>query len=158
MNGCCAFPLSDAPPQQGVLLSNIARRDTRTAAANPTDPWLELEVAEQGGRKTSKSSADGTWNEHVASVDVEVASGALADLTNMFHVFVDGQPYGPFQRVSALRLYAISMIQLTLCFIRSMAGAVYTSLARRWSDARASRISIVFPCRYVLGRLDWSIS
>lgn len=86
-----------------MLLSNIARRDTRTAAANPSDPWLELEVAEQGGRKTSKNSGvDGVaWNEHVASVDVEVASGALADLTNMFHVFVDGQPYGPFQRVSA---------------------------------------------------------
>ena len=85
---------------QGVLVSNIARRDTRTSAASPLDPWLELEVADNMAKKGRQGpSSEGTWNEHVASVDIEVASGALADLTNMFHVFVDGQPYGPFQRV-----------------------------------------------------------
>ena len=81
-------------------MSNIARRDTKTSAASPSDPWLELEVADNMAKKGRQGpSSEGTWNEHVASVDIEVASGALADLTNMFHVFVDGQPYGPFQRV-----------------------------------------------------------
>jgi hypothetical protein len=39
-----------APPRavQGVLLSNIARRDSVSAAADPADPWLELEVTESG--------------------------------------------------------------------------------------------------------------
>ena len=79
------------------MISNIAKGDATISAAHPADPWLELDVVEASMKKPG---IDSTWNEHVATVDVEVGSGTLSDLTNMFHVVVDGQPYGPFQRVS----------------------------------------------------------
>ena len=59
-----------APPKavKEVVLSNVARRDTRTAAADPAQPWLELDVAEAPHAK-----AEASWNEHVGSLEVQIA-------------------------------------------------------------------------------------
>ena len=48
----------------------MARRDTRTAAADPAQPWLELDVTEAPHAK-----AEASWNEHVGSLEVAVAKG-----------------------------------------------------------------------------------
>ena len=59
-----------APPKavKEVVLSNVARRDTRTAAADPAQPWLELDVTEAPHAK-----AEASWNEHVGSLEVQIA-------------------------------------------------------------------------------------
>ena len=91
-----------AVSSQDALISNIGRRDTATSAADPTQPWLELDVFESPSVKQDACS----WNEHVGTVDIEVVpratmSGGSASgggLMPKFHIFVDGQPYGPFSK------------------------------------------------------------
>eukprot|EP01043_Picozoa_sp_COSAG02_P093849 COSAG02_NODE_30338_length_553_cov_0.834802_2_plen_79_part_01 len=77
---------------QDVLISNVGRRDTALAAADPTKPWLELDAFESPSAKQDASS----WNEHVGTLDVEVVSRAMVPgggpsggrSSGKFHIFV----------------------------------------------------------------------
>lgn len=104
-----------APPKsvKEAVLTNIARRDTPIAAADPTKPWMELDVIEAPSAKSDAIA----WNEHVGSLEVEVApraGGGGGGMMSMFHVFVDGQPYGPFSRVSLLGTALYSLLAPSL--------------------------------------------
>jgi hypothetical protein len=97
-----------------VLISNVGRRDTALAAADPTKPWLELDAFESPSAKQDALS----WNEHVGTVDIEVVPRAMTSgggpsgggLVKKFHIFVDGQPYGPFSKVRESRSRCIQTV------------------------------------------------
>lgn len=54
------------------------------------------------------------WNEHVGTVDVDLVPSAMQSPSaggggrgrhsDKFHIFVDGQPYGPFSKARSNRI------------------------------------------------------
>ncbi len=99
------------------------------AAADPTKPWLELDVFESPNAKQDASS----WNEHVGTLDVEVVPRVAAAgggssggrPSSKFHIFVDGQPYGPFSKVRE-----ICCIQTLVCALSCSASDFFGCLVQ----------------------------